>query len=621
MGRSLIPILCGELANLEKDAESRKSATKALKSYVRDLDARKIPLFLAQLAERKGPGQTDEYTITLYEILARVHGHNIVPHIDNIMLTIVTTLKSSAGSFPLHQACSKVVPAIAKYGIDPSIPEGEKEEIIRSLCNPLCDILMGPSETVAAGAALCLKALVESDGWQFAPDDVVNDICLRTVGALEEKLMQTNSHMGLAMALAKHNSLTVEAFARSLVLSGLQILTTGNANSQKRLSSIQMINFLIKCVDSRSIFSELVTIIHVMEKCQKDQMPFVRGAAYEALQTARMVAAEKGSKILKDSSPITGSNFSRRDNGRMKNLSSVRVDRSGSGSRSPRSLSPESRTITSFSGFDSFTESPLSTGQASCNYEYGRPANRRLWKNESGGVDVSLKDGLYSEVNSDCNFSKIYFDDIGDSELSDSERGCSEVFTNSVPVSPRCMETQSTNHSPQRHQLQYNIDDIFTTPRKFTHSLQDSDDCDLESLKKENQTMRSPTSSEVGGSPMREINGVDVSRNLSYEVEAKSSMRENEATQKDIVTDDDMGPDVLKFVSSTDDAPPDSTCKVLHEVGQKEKNAIGGVKLKARNIRKASLCLVCGLALVVPAVILLALWLDNEEECFNLVPT
>ncbi|RWR80380.1 Gem-associated protein 2 [Cinnamomum micranthum f. kanehirae] len=177
MGRSLIPILCGELANLEKDVESRKSAMKALKSYVRDLDAREIPVFLAQLSERKGPGQTDEYTITLYEILARVHGHNIVPHIDNIMSTIVTTLKSSAGSFTLHQACSKVVPAIAKHGIDPSIPGGEKAEIIRSLCSPLCDILTGPSETVAAGAALCLKALVESDGWQFAPDDVVNDIC------------------------------------------------------------------------------------------------------------------------------------------------------------------------------------------------------------------------------------------------------------------------------------------------------------------------------------------------------------------------------------------------------------------------------------------------------------
>lgn len=173
----------------------------------------------------------------------------------------------------------------------------------------------------------------------------------------------------------------------------------------------------------------------------------------------------------------------------------------------------------------------------------------------------------------------------------------------------------------QRHQLQYNIDDIFTTPRKFTHSLQDSDDCDLDSLKKESQTMRSPTSSEVGGSPMREINEVDVSQNLSYEVEAKSSMRENEATRKDIVTDDDMGPDVLKFVSSTDDAPPDATCKVLNEVGQKEKNAIVGVKLKASNIRKASLGLVCGLALVVPAVILSALWLDNEEDFFNLVPT
>lgn len=452
MGRILNPILSRELANLDKDPDSRKSAMKALKSYVKDLDSKEIPLFLSLLSVTKGPDPASgEHTISLYEVLARVHGRNIIPHIDNIMSTIVRTLKSSAESFPLHQACSKVVPAIAKYGIDPSVSDDMKAEIICSLCNPLCDVLMGPSKNVASGAALCLKALIESDGWQFASGDVVNDICLRTARALEEKLMQTNAHMDLAMALAKHNSLTVEAFARSLILSGLQILTSGNVNSQKRLSAIQMINFLMKSVNSRSIFSELVSIIDVMEKCHKDKMPFVRGAAYEALQTARMVVAEKGSKILKDSTlPVIGSNFSRRDNGRMGNLSSVRVDCSGSsGGRSPRSLSPESRTITSFSGFDSPSESTVSTGQASCNFENGRPANRRQWKNENDGVDASLKDGLYSEVNSGCNFSKVYFDHFGDSELSDPERGCSEVFTESVPESPTCMKTLNTTQSPQ----------------------------------------------------------------------------------------------------------------------------------------------------------------------------
>ncbi|KAE8684152.1 putative H/ACA ribonucleoprotein complex subunit 1-like protein 1-like [Hibiscus syriacus] len=114
---------------------------KALKSYVRDLDSKEIPVFLAQ----------------------------IVPQIDSIMSTIIKTLASSAGSFPLQQACSKVVPAIARYGIDPTTPADKKRHIIHSLCNPLSESLLGSQESLSSGAALCLKALVESDNWSLLP--------------------------------------------------------------------------------------------------------------------------------------------------------------------------------------------------------------------------------------------------------------------------------------------------------------------------------------------------------------------------------------------------------------------------------------------------------------------
>ena len=52
------------------------------------------------------------------------------------------------------------------------------------------------------------------------------------------------------MALGKHNSLIVEAYARLLIQSGLRILSNGidEPNSQKRLSAIQMVNFLMKCL-------------------------------------------------------------------------------------------------------------------------------------------------------------------------------------------------------------------------------------------------------------------------------------------------------------------------------------------------------------------------------------
>lgn len=228
MGRSLSPVLRQELANLEKDSESRKSAMKALKSYVKDLDCKAIPLFLAQVSETKDGGSSfGEYTISLYEVLARVHGPNIVSQIDNIMSTIITTLTTSGGSFPLQQACSKVVPAIARYGIEPTNPEEKKRRVIHSLCKPLSDSLLCKQESLSCGAALCLKALVDCENWRFVSDDMVNEVCLKLAGALEDKPTQTNSHMGLVMSLAKRNSLIVEAYAHLLIHAGLRILNYG----------------------------------------------------------------------------------------------------------------------------------------------------------------------------------------------------------------------------------------------------------------------------------------------------------------------------------------------------------------------------------------------------------
>lgn len=325
MRRNLGPVLRRELDNLDKDADSRKSAMKALKSYVKDMDSKAIPLFLAQVSESKENGSAaGEFTISLYEVLARVHGPKIVPQIDNIMTSIIKTLTSSAGSFALHQACSKVVPAIARYGIDPTTPEDKKKHIIHSLCKPLSDSLLVSQESLSSGSALCLKALVDSDNWRFASGEMVNEVCQRVAGALE-KPMQTNSHIGLVMALAKNSSLVVEAYARLLIQSGLRILNAGVAegNSQKRLSAIQMVNFLMKCLDPMSIWSELGLITEEMEKCQSDQMAYVKGAAFEALQTAKKITSEKGSKFEEDMGSITESNFCTRDNGRRRDRKSV----------------------------------------------------------------------------------------------------------------------------------------------------------------------------------------------------------------------------------------------------------------------------------------------------------
>ncbi|KAD7478241.1 hypothetical protein E3N88_01377 [Mikania micrantha] len=291
MGRNLSPVLKQEFENLDKDAYSRKSAMKVIKSYVEDLDSSAIPLFLAQVSETKETGLTSgEYTISLYEVLARVHGTKIVPQIDNIMSTIIKNMTSSVVSFALHQACSKVVPAIARYAMDPTTPDDKKRRIIHSLCKPLSDSLLSTQENLSCGAALCLKALVDSDNWRFASSQMVNEVCQRVVGALEKPMM-TSSHIGLVMSLAKHNSLVVEAYARLLVLSCIKILNmpTSEGLSQKRLMTIQLISFLMKNLDYKCVISELSLIIEEMKKCDDDRMAYVKGAAFEASQTAKRI--------------------------------------------------------------------------------------------------------------------------------------------------------------------------------------------------------------------------------------------------------------------------------------------------------------------------------------------
>ncbi|XP_010470335.1 PREDICTED: uncharacterized protein LOC104750262 isoform X2 [Camelina sativa] len=482
MGLNLNPVLRQELANLDKDTESRKSAMKALKSYVKDLDSKAIPGFLAQVFETKETNSlSGEYTISLYEILARVHGPNIVPQIDTIMSTIVKTLASSAGSFPLQQACSKVIPAIARYGIDPTTKEDKKQLIIHSLCKPLMDSLLGSQESLTSGSALCLKALVDCDNWRFASDEMVNRVCQNVVVALDSNSNQTHVQMGLVMSLAKHNPLIVEAYARLLIHTGLRILSFGvsEGNSQKRLSAVQMLNFLMKCLDPRSIYSEVELIIKEMERCQSDQMAYVRGAAYEAMMTSKRIAGELESKMDKGCRSVTGSNFGRRH-----------CPSNANGHFPDDSLSPESQTVGSFSGYDSPVDSsPIS--HTSCNSEYDRRSvNRKLWRPDQngGGVDISLKDGLFSGITK------------GSTNVSDSplvpydtcENG--DEFEGFLMQSLRNNQLQNTIPSPQLPR-RINAEDIniFTTPRKLISSLQYFDDADLDHSDIQSPTLRSRT--------------------------------------------------------------------------------------------------------------------------------
>lgn len=444
MGRNLNPILQQELRNLDKDADSRKAAMRTLQSFVKDLDSKAIPLFIAEVSQKKEAGSlSGDCTVSLYEVLARVHGVKIVPLIDNIMTSIIKILASSAGSFPLQQACSKVVLVIARYGIEPSSPEERKRHIIHSLSNPFSDSLLGSQESLTSGAALCLKALVENDNWRFASYEMVNKVCQNVSGALEENSTQTNAHMGLVMALAKRNAIAVEPYARLLIQAGLRILNAGieQGNSQKRLSAIQMINFFMKSLDPWSLCSELQLIIQEMEKCRSDQMAYVKGAALEALQTARRIAAEKGSKFEKGPVSVTGSNFSRRDNGRKRFILNA-------SDQSLASMSPEPQIFNFFAEYDSLIGSPiLSTQDIQYLDSDSRSVDQNFWNYENV-VDVSLKDGFFPGIAKASDISNPESEQFGTNKFADNKENYGEEFLGFSQSNPRNRISRSTATSP-----------------------------------------------------------------------------------------------------------------------------------------------------------------------------
>jgi hypothetical protein len=296
MGRNLGSAFRQELANLDKDPDSHKTAMSNLRSIVKDLDAKVVHVFVAQLSDVKEIGlESGGYTVSLFEDLARAHGVKIAPHIDIIMPAIIRTLSSSEGSLRVQQACSRAVAAMARYGIDPTTPEDKKTNVIHSLCKPLSDSLIDSQhqQHLALGSALCLKSLVDCDNWRSASSEMVNNVCQSLAVALEATSSEAKSHMALVMALSKHNPFTVEAYARLFVKSGLRILDLGvvEGDSQKRLLAIQMLNFLMKNLNPKSISSELELIYQEMEKYQKDQH-YVKMAAHETMRQAERLICE-----------------------------------------------------------------------------------------------------------------------------------------------------------------------------------------------------------------------------------------------------------------------------------------------------------------------------------------
>eukprot|EP01018_Ginkgo_biloba_P008681 Gb_07597 [translate_table: standard] len=298
MGKAVVPIILNplvkhELANLRKDPVRRRMAMNYLKKYVdQELDAKAIPslfMHLSDTARRSQP--SNQYVIALYDSVIRKHGSNIVAHdhVSMMMGTVVNALRLSGGdsNLGLQQTCAKLN---------------------------------------KSAATKCLHAVVESESWKFAPGDLINEVCELTARSMEEKTTQTVGHMQLACSLAKNNGRVLQLYGRGLMKAGAEIFEAGvaNGNWQQRLNAAQMINSLLKFMDTVILSLEVPKIIHVFEKQRLDRISAVRNAVAEGLHRAKLaMGSEKAMqysmndpKALEDINPLkhqaplnTGSNI------------------------------------------------------------------------------------------------------------------------------------------------------------------------------------------------------------------------------------------------------------------------------------------------------------------------
>ncbi|KAK9155049.1 hypothetical protein Sjap_002529 [Stephania japonica] len=602
MGGNLTPILTREPDKRRHEGANMEDLLVHLPNAGSDFDLEGIPQFLARVFEAQASGSVcADRAISICEDIARVYGPMIAPQMGSIMSITINCLMSTSESTALYQACSKVVVAVAKYATDPLTSAEKKEDIIKSICRPLSDSLLGSKESLAYGAALCLQALIDSDNWENASNEIVNEICVKVSGALEEDTTQTDAHMGLVMALAKQNSLIIEAYAGLLIGTGLRILRIGlmDADSLKQISAIQMVDFIMKCVDRRSIYSELENVTKEMETVCSDvhQLPSVKHAAYEALTTVSAILCNTCSGDENDSGSETCSNILKSSSSGGKVICSAR-------DRSPVSVSPEYEYVRPFNERESLSRMPLSPGQRSCNLDY--VSKSKLWENGINDLDVSSKDDLCAcmvpRFKSKTNSAHAK---VGDTRKNGKDH--LDVFSRFEYASHRGKITRSATPIPERplSRSNFNDIDILATPRKFVGIDQDLNGVKSIFSMKQTRKTRSQASRCLEPSMAREVDG---------------SCRKSKFGHIRIPESRKRVPG-SKTVSSIDDVASNVVGQNVHCVDQHIKGEIFSRNARDKTFLRSLLNSFCYLLPIVSILTLLVMWLDDQEVSLDVAPT
>lgn len=194
-----------------------------------------------------------------------MHGKLIVTHIPRIMGFIVRSSSAIGSCHVLQEACAKVTASLALCGIDSNTSQEDAEEIMREICTPLIDALAGKLDAVAACAASCIHALVETDKWKYVREEMVHKVCHRTFVALGEKPTRTAAHLHLICSLASANPDIISSHGGSLLRAAEEILKVTTNPWQLRKAAAQLLLSVLTILEKDKLQRELNSAINVRE--------------------------------------------------------------------------------------------------------------------------------------------------------------------------------------------------------------------------------------------------------------------------------------------------------------------------------------------------------------------
>jgi len=121
----------------------------------------------------------------------------------------------------------------------------------------------GKLEPVAAGAAACIHALIETENWKYASEETVQAVCQRITVALSEKSTRTVFHLQLASALSSMNPDTLGLYGATLVRTAEEILKTAVDSWQHRKAAAKLLQGVLIILSREALETEVDLAIHV----------------------------------------------------------------------------------------------------------------------------------------------------------------------------------------------------------------------------------------------------------------------------------------------------------------------------------------------------------------------